>query len=63
MAMRRFVEAAGRKGGEYRGRDRIPGTNKTRTYVVTGWLYSSESDLSKIISKRRQTVGTMKKKI
>ena len=63
MAMKRFVEAAGKKlvlG--YRGADRIPGTNKIRTYVTGAWLYSEESDLRKIIRKRRETVGTRKKK-
>ena len=64
MAMRRFVEAAGKKtGAGYRGADRIPGTNKIRTYVTGAWLYSKESDLKKIISKHRQTVGTRKKEI
>lgn len=63
MAMRRFVEAAGKKSGYgYVGLDRIPGTNKIRTYVTGAWLYSKESDLKKIISKRRQTVGIRKKK-
>lgn len=63
MAIRRFVEAAGQKtGAAYRGADRIPGTDKVRTYVTGAWLYSKESDLKKIIRKRRQTVGTRKKK-
>ena len=58
MAMRRFVEAAGKETGtEYRGADRIPGTNKVRTYVTGAWLYSKESDLKKIIRKRMETLG------
>lgn len=62
MVMRRFVEAAGRKtNAGYRGEDRIRGTNKVRTYVTGAWLYSSESDLKKIMSKRRETVGERKK--
>ena len=61
MAMDRFVKAAGnKKGASYRGLDRIPGTNKVRTYVTGAWLYSEESDLQKIIRKRRETVGTRK---
>lgn len=63
MAMRRFVEAAGRKTGvAYRGMDSIPGTNKVRTYCANASLYSNESDLKRIISKRRSTVGVRKKK-
>lgn len=63
MAMKRFIEAAGKKSGYgYVGPDRVPGTNKIRTYVTGAWLYSKESDLKKIISKRQQTVGTRKKK-
>ena len=62
MAIRRFVEAAGQKtGAVYRGLDAIPGTNKVRTYCANASLYSSESDLKKIISKRRSTVGLRKK--
>lgn len=62
MAIRRFVEAAGRKtGAEYRGMDRIPGTDKVRTYCANSSLYSSESDLKRIISKRRSTLGISKK--
>ena len=35
MAMKRFVEAAGKKSGYgYVGPDRVPGTNKIRTYVT-----------------------------
>ena len=59
MVMRRFVEASGKNSGYgYVGPDRIPGTNKVRTYVTGAWLYSKESDLETIIRRRRETVGT-----
>lgn len=62
MAIRSFVESAGRRSGTvYRGMDRIPGTNKVRTYCVNAGLYSSESDFKKVISKRQHTVGIKKK--
>lgn len=58
MTMRKFVEAAGKNGVAYRGADRIPGTNKVRTYATGAWLYSKESDLETIMRKRRETIGT-----
>ena len=62
MAIRRFVEAAGQKTGtEYRGKDVIPGTNKVRTYCANASLYSKESDLKRIMSKRYSTLGLQKK--
>ncbi|MGM9628949.1 MAG: hypothetical protein ACI3V4_12835 [Faecousia sp.] len=61
MAMKRFVEAAGRKSGYgYVGDDRIPGTNKIRTYCANASLYSKESDLRKITSSQYRTTGTKK---
>ena len=64
MAIRRFVEAAGRRTGTpYRGADRIPGTNKVRTYAgALWWLYSKESDFDTIIRRREKVVGTGNKK-
>lgn len=56
MAIKRFVEAAGKKSGYgYVGPDRIPGTSKIRTFVTGSWLYSKESDLKKIISKQTKS--------
>jgi hypothetical protein len=49
MAIKRFVEAAGRKGQSgYTGPDRITGTNKVITYTSNSRVYSSESSLEKI---------------
>ena len=63
MAIRRFVEAAKKRAGTpYRGADRIPGTDKVRTYAgAMGWLYSKESDLDRIIRRRERVVGTENK--
>ena len=49
MAIKRFVEAAGKKGKYgYNGIDRIPGTDKVITYCATPQVYSSESSLERI---------------
>lgn len=62
MAMKRFVEAAGRKCEYgYVGADRIPGTNKIITYTANPRLYSKESDLKKIMKSQYQTTGAKKK--
>lgn len=64
MAIRRFVKAAGNKtGAEYRGLDRIPGTNKVRTYVTGAWLYSKESDLENIIANEQRARAFLGKEI
>lgn len=62
MTIKRFVEAAGRTTGfEARGLDRIPGTNKVRTYCANALQYSRESDLEKITSKQYRAASTKKK--
>ena len=59
MAIKRFVEAAGRKSSVgYVGADRIPGTNKIRTYCANASLYSKESDLKKIASSQYRNENT-----
>ena len=62
MAWERFVKAAsdGRRDIKYRRicRDRIPGTNKIRTYVSNHEVYSPESDLSKITRMPYVTKGS-----
>jgi hypothetical protein len=63
MAIKRFVEAAGKKiDAGYRGEDRIRGTNKVRTYATGAWLYSKESNLDKIIRNHSKTVEKRKKR-
>lgn len=53
MAKDRFVEALkGPSKIEYRGADRIPGTDKVRTFFSNGSLYSKESDMKTVISNR-----------
>lgn len=62
MTIKRFVEAAGRTTGfEPRGLERIPGTNKVRTYCANALQYSRESDLEKIVSKQYRAAGVKKK--
>lgn len=48
--MKRFVDAASRKSPPFTRHlsDRIPGTDKIRTYVSNPLVYSRESDLDKI---------------
>ncbi len=61
MVMERFVKAAGRKDGvRYQQADRIPMTDKVRTYCANASLYSRESDLGKIVSSQYQTVDVKK---
>lgn len=62
MTIRRIVEATGRISKyEQRGIEKIPGTNKVRTYCANALQYSRESDLEKIISKQYRAVGAKKK--
>lgn len=62
MTIRRFIEAAGQATEfEQRGLERIPGTNKVRTYCANALQYSRESDLEKITSKQYRAVGAKKK--
>ena len=54
MVMRRFVEALNKTPRiRYRSLDRIPGTNKSRTYVSNHSVYSRESDIKNLIRHRR----------
>ena len=46
---------------EQRGLQRIPGTNKVRTYVGNPNQYSKESDLEKITAKQYRAAGARKK--
>lgn len=62
MAMKRFVEALKKPPRiEYEGADRIPGTDKVRTYCANSSLYSKESDLKTIISNEYRAFGAGKK--
>lgn len=46
------------------GQDKIPGTNKRRTFVSNGSVYSHESDLDKITNKQYRACGAnLKKKV
>lgn len=56
----KFLKECG-KSEERRGLERIPGTNRVRTYVGNPNIYSQESDLERIISKKHYTTGVKKK--
>ena len=54
MSMKKFVEITRKKPiRKFREADRIPGTDKVRTYAWNAELYSEESSLEKI--KARNT--------
>lgn len=52
MSMKRFFEMASQKSPHvYRGNDRIPGTDKVRTYCGNSSLYTRESSLDRMEGK------------
>lgn len=58
MAIKCFVDALDESiEFEYRGADRIPGTDKVRTYCANDTLYSKQSDLDTIISNEKRARG------
>lgn len=62
MAMKRFVEAAGKRSEYgYVGADRIPGTSKIRTYCANASLYSRESDCKKIAEQVKRIPDSKKR--
>lgn len=44
----------------YVGRDRIPGTDKITTYFSNNAVFSKESDIEVILSKRERAYGDKK---
>lgn len=62
MTIKRFIEIAGRTSEfEHRGLERIPGTDKIRTYCANALQYSKESDLARITNKQSYTPIAKKK--
>lgn len=62
MTIKRFVETAGRTSEfAHRGLERIPGTDKVRTYCANARQYSRESDLERITNKQPYTSAAKKK--
>ena len=54
--IKRFIESTGGSlEFEHRGLERIPGTDKVRTYCASGLQYSKESDLARITDRRSYT--------
>lgn len=63
MKTNRFIEALGKPARiEYRGADRIPDTDKVRTYCSNASLYSRESDLENIVSDKYRASITRRKR-
>ncbi len=63
MTIKKYIAATGRVTGfERRGAERIPGTDKVRTYCANTSQYSQESDLDNIIRRQRHSVGANKRK-
>lgn len=63
MATDRFMEALKKTPRiEYEGVDRIPGTDKVRTYFSNGSLYSKESDIKTILSNEYRAFGARKER-
>lgn len=61
MSMRRFVEAIGRPAKIVHScPDRIPGTNKVRTYTANSSVYSKQSDLKNLTSAKCCSPGKFK---
>lgn len=59
MVMKRIIEALSDAPKiKYEGADRIPGTDKVRTYCSNASLYSKESDLENMLSNRHCTAGS-----
>lgn len=59
---KRLVESTERRlEFEHRGIERIPGTNKVRTYCANGLQYSKESDFERITDRRSYTSLTREK--
>ena len=55
MAIKCFVEALSDSSPIKESPDRIPGTDKIRTYVADpGFLYSKQSDLENIIANEQR---------
>lgn len=61
MATDRFVEALkGPSRIKYEGADKIPGTDKVRTFFSTS-LYSKESDIKTIIANEERAFKSRRK--
>lgn len=61
MSMRRFIKAIGRPPKiVHNSPDRIPGSNKCRTYTANSSVYSKQSDLKTIMSKNHCQPGLLK---